>query len=217
MAYTYTTLKAAIESYLQQYDDDFVANLPEIIRQAEDRLIKATNLPVFKVNKTSTMTAASRFLSAPSDMLSAFALTVIDGSGNYIPLIFRNSSLIYEMYGGTASGLPVYYSLYNDTTFLLGPAPDANYGVEFQYFYRPTSITTSVDGTSWLGNNAENALLYACLLEAYIYMKGDKDVMAFYKDSYDQAVAALRRLGEGLSEQDTYTDNGPSVPVEKKS
>lgn len=212
MAFTYTTLTSTLEGYLQQYDTDFVTMIPIIVRQAEDRILKATNLPVFKVNKTSNCTTSVRFLAAPSDMLSAFALTIIS-SGVYTPLIFRESSLIYEMWGTAATGQPRYYSLYNDTTFLLGPTPDAAYAVEFQYFYRPESITTAVSGTTWLGTNAENCLLYACLYEAYIYMKGDAEVMKGYQMTYMDALKELQRLGEGLNERDSYTDNDPKIAV----
>ena len=211
MAFTYTTLKSTIYDYLQQYDTAFQAQIDTTIRQAEDRILKATNLPVFKANATSTCTAGARFLSAPTDMLSAFALTVIDGEGNYLPLIFRESSLIYEMWGGTATGIPRYYSLYNNSTFLLGPAPDSGYQVEFQYFYKPPSIVDA--GTSWLGTNAENCLLYSCLVEAYTYMKGDPEVFKSYSNTYMDALKELQRLGEGLNERDSYTDNDPKVPV----
>lgn len=214
MAFTYTTLTSTLEGYLQQYDTDFTTMLPIIIRQAEDRILKATNLPVFKVNKTSACTINARFLAAPSDMLSAFALTIVS-NGVYTPLIFRESSLIYEMWGTTSTGQPRYYSLYNDTTFLLGPTPDAAYPVEFQYFYRPESITTAVSGTTWLATNAENCLLYACIYEAYVYMKGDQQVMAPYEKSFQDALVELQRLGEGLNERDSYTDNDPKVAVQK--
>lgn len=208
MAFTYTTLTATIEDYLQQYDTAFVAQLPTIIRQAEDRLFKATNMPVLKKNATSTCTDGSRFVPAPVDMLSPLALTLIDGT-TYTPLIFRESSLIYEMYGNEASGPPVYYSLYSDATFLVGPTPDENYNVEFSYLYKPPSIVDA--GTSWLGTNAENALLYACLVEAYTYMKGDEKVMATYVASYTKALEDLTRLGEGQNERDAYTDNDIKV------
>ena len=211
MAFTYTTLKAALEGYLQQYDADYLAMLDTIIRQGEDRLLKVTNLPVFKQNATATMVPGSRFMPAPSDMLSAYALTVVDSDGNYIPLLFREPSLIYEMWGATATGLPQYYSLYNASTFLVGPAPDSSYVLEFQYFYRPPSIVDA--GTSWLGTNAENALLYACLIEAYSYMKGDPEVMKMYVASFQKAVADLTRFGEGLAERDNFSDNAVKVPV----
>lgn len=215
MAFTYASLQTTVCDYLQQYDSVFLAEFPTIVRQAEDRILKTLNLPVFKKNATSSCTTAARFLSAPMDMLSAFALTLIALDGTYIPLIFRESSLIYEMWGGTAQGQPEYYSLYNDGTFLLGPTPDAAYQVEFQYFYKPPSIVDA--GTSWLGTNAENCLLYATLLEAYNFMKGDPQVMTFYQASYNDALKQLQRLGEGLNERDSYTDNDPSTNVEKKS
>lgn len=209
MAFTYATLTSTVESYVQQYDSDFVANFPTIVRQAEDRILKALNLPAFKKNDTGTMTSGNRFLSAPSDMLAPYALFVVAGS-TYSSLLFREPSLIYEMWSGT-QGVPKYYSLYNDSTFLLGPTPDSNYSVEFQYFYRPASIVDA--GTSWLGTNAENCLLYATLVEAYIYMKGDPDLQQTYERSFIKALEDLTRFGEGISERDNFTDNEIKIPV----
>ena len=215
MAFTYTSLSTTICDYMQQYDTTFLAELPTMIRQAEDRILKALNIPAFKKNATSTCTQAVRFLSAPTDMLSAFALTLIAQDGTYTPLIFRESSLIYEMWGGNTQGQPQYYSLYNDGTFLIGPTPDFAYQVEFQYFYKPPSIVDA--GTSWLGTNAENCLLYACLVEAYNFQKGDQQLMQAYQASFVQALGELKRLGEGLNERDSYSNNDPSINVETKS
>ncbi len=211
MAFTSATLQSTVCSYLQQYDADFITNFPTIVAQAEDRILKAVNLPVFKKNADGAMTTSNRFLAAPSDMLSPYAMTLITTDGAYTPLLFREPSLIYEMWGGNTTGQPQYYSLYNNGTFLLGPTPDADYAVEFQYFYRPPSIMLA--GTSWLGTNAENALLYATLVEAYNYQKGDELLAAQYEKSFLKALEDLIRFGEGLSERDNFTDNEVKIAV----
>ena len=58
---------------------------------------------------------------------------------------------------------------------LLVPTPNSAYSVELHYYYRPTSITATGDGTSWLGTNAPDAL-FGSLYEAYMFMKGEADV-----------------------------------------
>ena len=76
--------------------------------------------------------------------------------------------------------------------------------VELHYFYEPQSITVSSDGTSWLGSNAENALLYGSLVEAYTFLKGEPDLMQLYQARYDSAMQELIALGEGYSTTDSY-------------
>ena len=65
------------------------------------------------------------------------------------------------------------YALYDDDTFIVAPTPSLNLTVELHYFYKPASITAGAEsGTTWLSVNATNALLYGCLIEGYVYMKG---------------------------------------------
>jgi hypothetical protein len=60
------------------------------------------------------------------------------------------------------------------------------------------------DGTSWLGTNAANALLYGCLVEGYIFLKGDPDLMQLYQAKYDESLERLESLGEGYNTTDSY-------------
>jgi hypothetical protein len=85
--------------------------------------------------------------------------------------------------------------------FILGPTPDANYDVELHYYYDPPSIVTS--GTSWYGTNAESALLYGSLIEAYTYMKGEADLIALYTGRYKEAMGQLTGV-DIRSDRDEY-------------
>jgi hypothetical protein len=102
------------------------------------------------------------------------------------------------------TGTPKYYADWDNDTFLLAPTPDSNYTMELHYFYRPTSITASSDGTSWLGTNAELALFYGSLVEAYIFMKGEADILQVYNGRFQEALQWLKNLGEGLQTRDQY-------------
>ena len=114
----------------------------------------------------------------------------------------------------TDTGIPKYYALFgpalagsaitDELTFILGPTPDAAYTVELHFYYYPESITTAADGRTWLGDNFDTVLLYGCLVEAYTYMKGEQDVMAFYETKYKEALAQAKRLGDGMERQDAY-------------
>ena len=149
MAWTYTTLKSAIKDYLQNSETTFENNLANIIVQAENRILKSVQLPDFRKNSTGVMTSGNSYLTTPSDFMTPYSLA-LDNSG-YEFLIFKDVNFIREAYPvSTTTATPKYYALFDDASFILGPTPNSNYTVELHYFYKPTSITTSADGTSWL-------------------------------------------------------------------
>ena len=203
MAWTYTTLQNAIKDYLQNSETTFENNLANMIVQAENRILKSVQLPDFRKNSTGTMTSGTAYLSTPTDFMSPYSLA-LDNSG-YEFLIFKDVNFIREAYPvSTTTATPKYYAMFDDASFILGPTPNSNYTVELHYFYKPTSITTAADGTSWLGNNAETALLSGCLVEGYTFMKGEPDVFAAYQKQYEDALMQLKSLGEGYSTTDSY-------------
>jgi hypothetical protein len=202
MALTYTTLKAAIQTYLKDSDTEFVADLDVIIKQAEDRILKSVQLPDFRKNSTGNMTTGSVYLSMPTDFLAAYSLAVINGS-SYEYLLQKDVNFIRQAFpNASATGTPRFYSIFDDDTFIIGPTPDADYTAELHYFYRPASIVDA--GSSWLGENAEHALLYACLTEAYGYLKGEPDLVQLYEAKYKEAMQGLQTLGEGYNTTDSY-------------
>jgi|TARA_R110001632_G_C11174925_1_gene400131 hypothetical protein len=203
MALTFTTLKSAIQDYLETTETTLVSNLPAIIVQAEERILKSVQLSVFRKNVTGTLTANNQYLSAPTDYLSTYSLS-IDNSG-YEFLLNKDVNFIREAYPvSTVTGVPKYYATFKEGTFIVAPTPNANFSSELHYFYRPESITASSDGTSWLGTNAENTLLYGSLVESYTFLKGDPDLLQLYKAQYDDALDKLRILGEGYGTTDSY-------------
>ena len=105
----------------------------------------------------------------------------------------------------TTVGAPKYYAQFDVDNFLLGPTPDAQYTAELHYFYRPNSLTIGTDsGTTWLSENAELALLYGSLIEAYIYMKGAQDIMSMYNQRFQEAIIGVKMLGEAKETTDEY-------------
>jgi len=76
--------------------------------------------------------------------------------------------------------------------------------MELHYFYRPASITTVSSGTTWLGDNAELALLYGALVEAYTFMKGEAELLSLYNNRFLEAIQWLKILGEGKQTRDEY-------------
>ena len=166
MAFTFATLKTAIQDYTDNSETTFVNNLTRFILNAEERILKEVQLDVFRQNSQGTTTASQKFLSKPSDFLAPFSLSVISDSSNEF-LLYKHITFLQDFTPNPATtGVPLYYGDWNDTTFLLAPTPNDALTMELHYFFRPTSISATSDGTSWLGDNAELALLYASLVEA---------------------------------------------------
>ena len=204
MPYTFTTLKTAINDYTQNTETTFVSQLSRFILNAEERILKEAQLDVFRKNASGVTTSGNKYLSKPSDFLAQNSLSVISSSENKF-LLYKQVTFLQDYNPNPATtGLPLYYADWNDQSFLLSPTPDANYNVELHYFFRPVSITASGDGTRYLGNNAELALLYGSLVEAYTFMKGEADLLQLYKARFQESLQWIKNLGEGLQTRDQY-------------
>jgi len=225
---TYTELVAAIQSYTENYEQEFVSYIPTFIQQTETRVYNTVQLPSLRANKTGILTAGNKYLSAPGDFLAVYSLAVIENYGQateaYHFLLNKDVNYIREAYPTPAdTGLPQYYAIFgpsvssnvatDELTFILGPTPDSGYTVELHYYYYPESITTAADGRTWLGDNYDPVLLYGALREAYLYMKGEQDLIANVEAKYNEALGQLKRLGDGMERQDAYRSGQTRVRV----
>jgi hypothetical protein len=205
MSFTYAQLKTAIQDYTENDETSFVNNLPLFIRMAEERILKGVQLNLFQKNQSGVMATGNEYLAAPTDFLAPFSLS-IDVSGAKEFLLFKDLDFI-QTYNpnSTTTGQPQYYAQFDVDNFIIAPTPDANYTVDIHYLYRPASLTVGTDsGTSWLSENAELTLLYASLIEAYTYMKGDQNLMQLYNQRYMESMARLKNLGEAQETIDEY-------------
>jgi hypothetical protein len=209
----YSQLSQLIQDYCQSTETSFVANIPTFVQLAEERIYNSVQIPAIRKNVTGTMTQNFQYFQLPTDWLSTFSLAVIDPvSGEYEYLLNKDVNFIRASYPPPNSyGKPKYYAIWNNASMILGPTPDQAYTAELHYYYYPASIVTA--GTSWLGDNFETVLLYGSLREAYIYLKGEQDMMQYYDQKYMEALAQLKRLGDGLDRQDAYRSGQVRVPV----
>jgi len=227
---TYDELFIAVKDYLQ---NDFPTNtwtnvagtgttdstgteqIDFFIKQAEERIYNTVQIPPLRKNVTGITSGGNKYLSCPTDFMSVFSMAVVDGDGNYEYLLNKDVNFIRAAYPNpTETGIPRYYALFGPTvasgiitdelSFILGPTPDDAYDVELHYFYYPESIVDA--GTSWLGDNYSPVLLYGTMVEAYVFLKGETDMMAVYEKKYMDAMAQLNRLGTGLERGDAYRD-----------
>ena len=213
MTMTYSELKTAIQDYTENDETTFVNNIPLFIRLAEERILKSVQLNLFQKNQAGTMTNGNQYLAAPTDFLAPFSLS-IDVSGAAEFLQFKELDFVQTYTPNpTTTGQPIYYAQFDVDNFILAPTPNSNYVVDIHYLYRPSSITAGADsGSSWLSTNAEIALLYGSLVEAYTYMKGDMNLMQMYMQRYGEAISRLKNLGEGQETIDEYRYGPIRVP-----
>tara|TARA_R100001463_G_scaffold133456_1_gene194877 strand:+ start:814 stop:1470 length:657 start_codon:yes stop_codon:yes gene_type:complete len=216
----YSELVQAIKDYTENTETTFVSQIPTFVRQTEEKIHRSVLLPELRKNVTANTTANNRFLTRPSDFLAPFSIAVIDGSGDYTFMLPKDVNFIREAYPNkTTSGLPKFYAEFDGDIqadnsaghFLLAPTPDSAYEVQLHYYFDPPSIVTS--STSWLGENAEEALLYGALVEAYIFMKGEQDVLSMYQQRYNDALKRVVVLGEGRLKRDDYRDGQTRIEI----
>jgi len=213
MAFTFAQLKTAIQDYTENTETSFVTNLPTFITAAEDRIFKLVDLEYFRKNATSAVTQNDPYLSLPTDFLASFSLSITNSSSKEF-LLHKDVNYIQEYNPNPATtGTPKYYAVFDVDNLILAPTPDSNYVCEFHYYYRPTSLTAGADsGTTWLSTNAPNALLYGSLVEAYIYMKGEQDMLQLYEKQFTEAVSRLKDLAEARENSDAYRRGLPDRP-----
>jgi hypothetical protein len=206
MSFTYGQLKQALQDYLETTETTFVNNLPLFIRLSEERILKNVQLSLFRKNVTANATSGNQYLACPTDFLAPFSLSYTDAGNDKIFAEFKDVSFVQEYAPDPAvTGAPRYYAQFDNTNFILGPAPNSAYSMELHYFYRPTSLTAGSDnGTTWLSINAELTLFYGAMVEAYLFLKGDPDMMGNYDKRFQESLVGLKMLGEAKQVTDEY-------------
>lgn len=209
----YTALSAAILQYTANYETTFVANVPLFVKIAEERIYNSVYIPAIRKNVTGSMTLGNKYLTMPSDYLAVFSVAVIDPVTNAQHyLIDKDVNFIRESFPDPdVTAKPTHYAVFDQNTLILGPTPNDSYAVELHYYYYPESIVTA--GNTWLGDNFESVLLYGALREAYLFMKGEQDLIAYYDQKYTESLALLKKLGEGRNLRDAYRSGLPRTNI----
>lgn len=214
----YAELVTTVEDYCENTFP--TVDMNTFIQLAEENIYNTVQLPSLRKNVTGTLTSGNKYLSAPTDFLAPFSLAVIRTDGDYEYLLNKDVNYIRQAFPNpNDEALPQYYAIFGPTTgepdelsFILGPTPDDDYGVELHYYYYPESIVTA--GNTWLGDNFESALLNGTMVEAITYMKGEPDLVNLYRTRYQESLVLLKNLGDGKLRQDAYRDGQVRVKVQ---
>jgi len=209
----YAELTDNIQKYSENLETSFVAKIPTFIKQAERRIYNSCYIPELRKRVYASLVASDNRFPLPDDFLAMFsaAIRVDTGTGySYSYLIQKDPDFILEAFpDSSVTGSPQYYAIIRSTEIILGPTPSSGSEIQYDYYYYPESIVTA--DTTWVGDNYEQVLLYGSLREAAVYMKGEPDIIALYDSKYLEALAQLRRMGEGLDMRDSFRSGQPRV------
>lgn len=207
-------LKTLVKQYLECEETTFNDNIDNFIRFAEEDIMRQVQLLDLMETSTSSLVPGTPYLEMPSDFLSAYSLAILN-AGEWTYLLSKDHSFIRETYPGSAdTGTPRFFAMFDDETMMLGPTPDSDYTIELNYYYTPPSLTDGSDSNeTWISQKGENALLYGTIIQGYIYLKGDQDVMKQYIETYSNAIQQLKVIAEGRNRKDSYRKSDKRVPV----
>lgn len=199
----YSELSQQIQDELENTETTFVSHIPDFVKQAERRIANDSRLPIFRGNEETAVGTSTFYIQKPTDLVALTGISYI-ASNVHTNLIEKDISYLREAYpNDTTTGTPRYYAEFSGTDWVLAPGTSASGTIRVSGFYVPTSIVTA--STTWVGDNAPNALLYASLVEAYIYMKGDADILGMYEQRYRDEMDMLKGIDRNLVKRDEFT------------
>lgn len=215
---TYDELATNIRAYTEIDSNampDSVINT--FIMLTENKILRDVDLDVFKKEVTGNLTPTNKFLSTPADILTHRYLMVTDSDSNQVFLEFRDTSFMKEYWAdGSETGLPKYYSVWDQNTFYVAPTPDSNYTAELGYIYRPAQLS-STNTTTWISENIPEALFYGCLVQAYSFTKGPTEMMGYFDNAYKEAIQTIGVEQQGRRRRDEYRDGMIRLPIQSLS
>jgi hypothetical protein len=239
MAYSYSDLTTDIRNYTEVDSNVFTAAIINgFLRNAEHRINLDCPMDSDRIQAEAQLAADFNSITVPAGTLFVRGIQVFDSTtattGEGVWLERRDQTFISEYVGeltgtegGSAAqdttGLPKYYSMYGGATtgtstatsgaVYLAPTPDKNYKYIIHYNAMPTGLETNTGGT-YVSNYFPQGLLYACLVEAYGFLKGPTDMLTLYEQKYKTELQKFAAMQIGRRRRDDYTDGTIRIPIE---
>ena len=227
--FNYSNLVTDIRNYTEVDSNVLTAALiNRFIEDAEFKILRDVPLDAYKKQSTGNLVTGQNTINVPAKTLFVKGVQVYDstsaatGSNTYLEK--KDETYLQEYQPSTESAArakPKYYAMFGgatgvtDTTsgrLFLAPAPDSTYVFKIHYNAIPTSLVTETGGT-YVSQYFPNGLLYACLVEAYGYLKGPMDMLTLYEQKYKQEVQKFAAEQLGRRKRDDYTDGTVRIPV----
>ena len=216
MAYTLDNLRTDIKNYTEV--DNGVATpkvltdsvLNTIIKNTENKIYREIDTDQNVFYATSNAIIGNRYVTIPTDLRAIRYVQFKDAAGNQYYLEQRDTSFMAEYYDtpSTQSGLPKYYANWDANFWVVAPTPDDSYTITLAYNKQPDTITSGSASTAgtYVSNKYQDLLLYACLVEAYGYLKGPADMLQYYQAAYNEALETYGLEQIGNRRRDEYQD-----------
>ena len=215
---TYDELKTKIRDYTEVGStvlSDTILN--GIILDAEYRIFRDIDSDNNRKYVTANLIASTRFIDAPTDALIIRSAQIVDSEladGNTNQdrefLQWRDTSFMSEFNPTAVTGVPKYYSWWDETRIIVAPTPDQTYVIQLNYILKDPGLS-STNTTTYISLNFPNGLLYACLVEAYGFLKGPQDLLQLYEQKYKQVVEGFSIEQMGRRRRDEYQSGVPRI------
>ena len=223
---TYSELVTQIRDYTETDSNVFTTVIVnDFIEHAELRIFRDVDLDVFRKYQTASLTSGDAFVAMPGATPSSFSfirsVNIFSPSGSLGGLTDserrylekKDTSFMSEYSPNrTSTGIPKYYANWDNDTIILAPTPNAAYTIELAYNALPTGLSSS-NTTTWVSNNAPQLLLYACLVEAFKFLKGPDNMLQTYESYYQQSLSPFAGEQMGRRRRDEYMDGVPRIGV----
>ena len=213
---TYTELIQKIRDYTEVDANVLTSTiLNGIINDAEFRILREVDSDNNRRYDTANLIVNDRFIGRPAGLLIVRSAQIIDSDGSSQPnnrdfLQYRDTSFMSEFNPTEATGVPKYYSLWDEQKIVVAPTPDATYTIQLNYILKEPGLS-STNTTTYISQNFPNGLLYACLVEAYGFLKGPVDMLQLYDKKYTEAVKGFSIEQMGRRRRDEYQSGVPRV------
>ena len=226
--YNYANLVTAIRNWTEVDSNVLTAAiLNEIIEQAEYRLMRDCPIDADRKQQSGNLVAGQQYINCPAGCLFTRGIQVYTSTsaitGANVWLQKKDQTFLNEyVSANTDTGSPKYYAQFGgatgttDTTsgkYMFAPVPDSTYKFQVHFNAMPTSLVTNTSGT-YISQNFGNGLLYACLIEAFGFLKGPMDMLTMYEQKYNNVVQKFAAEQIGRRRRDDYTDGTIRIPIE---
>ena len=213
---TYAELLQKIRDYTE-VDSNVLTDsiLNGIIENVEFKILRDVDSDNNRRYATANLITSDRFINRPAGLLVVRSAQIVDSNGSSEPdnrefLQFRDTSFMSEFNPTGATGVPKYYSMWDEEEIVLAPPPDATYEIQFNYILKDPGLSAT-NTTTYLSQNFPNGLLYACLAEAYGFLKGPVDMLQLYDNKYIEAVKGFSIEQMGRRRRDEYQAGVPRI------
>jgi len=213
---TYTELVQKIRDYTEVDANVLTSTIIDgFIENAEFKILREVDSDNNRRYATANLITSDRFISRPAGLLIVRSAQIIDSDGSSQPnnrdfLQYRDTSFMSEFNPTEATGVPKYYSLWDEQKIVVAPTPDATYTIQLNYILKDPGLSAT-NTTTYLSQNFPNGLLYACLVEAYGFLKGPVDMLQLYDKKYTEAVKGFSIEQMGRRRRDEYQAGVPRI------